>query len=101
MLERMAGFTTMGVTRVFIKHQAGLHARPASLFVRTANRFAANITVQNLTGGGEAADAKSIIALLTLGAQQDHTLLIQADGADAEAALESLKSLVESNFGNA
>jgi phosphotransferase system HPr (HPr) family protein len=91
----------MAETRVVIHHKVGLHARPASLFVRTANRYAAEVRVKNLTGGGEAVNAKSIISVLTLGAQQDHELLIQAEGADAEAALEGLAVLVAANFGEA
>lgn len=91
----------MAETRVVIRHKVGLHARPASLFVRTASRYAAAISVQNLTGGSERVDAKSILGVLTLGAQQDHEILLQAEGADAEAALDSLKRLVETNFGDA
>jgi phosphotransferase system HPr (HPr) family protein len=91
----------VAVTRVVIQHKVGLHARPASLFVRTANRYAAEVRVTNLTGGGAAVDAKSILGVLTLGAQQNHELLIEAVGSDAEAALDGLKSLVAGNFGEA
>jgi phosphotransferase system HPr (HPr) family protein len=86
-------------THIVIKHKVGLHARPAALFVRTANRYTADVRVQNLTGGGEPVDAKSIISVLTLGAQQNHELLIEAQGPDAEAAIEGIKSLVATNFG--
>jgi multiphosphoryl transfer protein len=88
-------------TRVVIHHKVGLHARPASMFVRTARRYAAQVKVKNLTGGGEAVDAKSILGVLTMGAQQNHELLIEAVGADAEAALDGLKNLVAGNFGEA
>jgi phosphotransferase system HPr (HPr) family protein len=88
-------------TRVILRHAVGLHARPAALFVRAAQGFAAAITVQNLTGGGDTVDAKSILSVLTLGAQQNHELLIRADGADAAAALERLRTLVDANFGDA
>jgi phosphotransferase system HPr (HPr) family protein len=88
-------------TRVVIKHKVGLHARPASAFVQTANRFAADVRVSNLTAGGAAVDAKSIIGILTLGARQSHEILIRAEGVEAEAAVRGLQALVESNFGEA
>ena len=91
----------MAEARVVIQHKVGLHARPASVFVRTANRYTAEVRVKNLTGGGEAVDAKSILSVLTLGAQQNHELLIEAVGSDAEAALEGLTNLVAGNFGEA
>jgi phosphotransferase system HPr (HPr) family protein len=82
-----------------VRHKVGLHARPASLFVQTANKFASTINVKNLTVDGKFVDAKSIIMVLTLGVMKDHEILIQTEGADAESALEALKSLVEGNFG--
>jgi phosphocarrier protein len=46
-------------------------------------------------------DAKSIIMVLTLGVMKDHEVVIQTEGADEGAALEALRGLVESNFGEA
>jgi phosphotransferase system HPr (HPr) family protein len=83
-----------------VKHKSGLHARPASLFVQTAAKFSSQIKVKNLTTNGEFVDAKSIIMVLTLGVMQDHEVVIQADGADAQAALDALSSLIETNFGD-
>lgn len=87
--------------KVVVKHKVGLHARPASLFVQAAKKFASDITVKNLTAGGEAVDAKSIIGVLTLGVLQNHEILIRADGGDAHDAVGQLGALVESNFGEA
>lgn len=87
--------------RIVIKHKVGLHARPASVFVQTAKRYAATIRVANLTAGTPAVDAKSIIGILTLGAHQSHEILITAEGAEADAAVSGLRELVESNFGDA
>lgn len=79
-----------------INNAVGLHARPASLFVQEANKFASDITVFL----GEAqADAKSILDLLLLGANQGCTITVRAEGPDAEAALEALQSLHANNFG--
>jgi len=85
-------------TLIVVTHEVGLHARPASLFVKAAKKFGAEITVRNLTGGGRTANAKSIIGVLALGVLQGHQIQIQANGADAEAAIANLQELVESNF---
>jgi phosphocarrier protein HPr len=85
--------------RVVVTHEVGLHARPASMFVQTANKFAAAINVQNLSTESDCVDAKSIIMVLTLGVLQNHELLLKAEGPDAENAIQALYQLVQSNFG--
>lgn len=87
--------------KIIVKHKAGLHARPASLFVRTANKFASEITVTNLSTAGEPVDAKSILMVLTLGVSQNHQIQICADGADEQDAVQKLCELVINNFGEA
>jgi phosphotransferase system HPr (HPr) family protein len=82
-----------------VKHKVGLHARPASMFVQTAAKFSSQIKVKNQTTDGKFVDAKSIIMVLTLGVMKDHEVVIQSEGADADAALDALKSLIENNFG--
>lgn len=72
-----------------------LHARPANLFVRVASQFAASSTV---TFGGKTVSAKSILDVLALGAAQGATIELAAHGADADAALDALRALVEANF---
>lgn len=89
----------MAEATIPVKHKVGLHARPAALFVQTAAKFTSRIKVKNLTANGNFVDAKSIIMVLTLGVMTDHEVLIQTDGADADAALSALKSLIEGNFG--
>lgn len=79
-----------------IRNKVGLHARPASLFVQEANKYKAEITVRN---GDAVANAKSILSILTLGADQGSTIVLNAEGEDASLALSALKSLVESSFG--
>jgi phosphotransferase system HPr (HPr) family protein len=90
----------MAEIKLQVKHKSGLHARPASLFVQTAAKFSSQIKVKNLTTNGEFVDAKSIIMVLTLGVMHDHEILIQADGADAQTAIDALSSLIETNFGD-
>jgi phosphotransferase system HPr (HPr) family protein len=85
--------------KITIKHPAGLHARPAALFVQTAQKFTSDIHVQNLSDQGEVANAKSILSVLTLGVMQGHEIEINAEGEDADAALGALKTLIENDFG--
>jgi phosphotransferase system HPr (HPr) family protein len=68
-----------------------LHARPAGLFVRTAMLFEADLRVE---AGGKAANAKSILAVLALGATGGTPLTLIADGSDAEPALDALSACV-------
>ncbi len=78
-----------------VHHQVGLHARPAALFVQTAKQFQSDIKV---THGEREANAKSILSVLALGAEQGAVITIRAEGEDAEQALEALAALVNSNF---
>lgn len=81
-----------------VRHEVGLHARPAALFVKTAKQFNCDIKV---THGGREANAKSILGVLTLGANQGAVITIRAEGEDANQALAALEALVEDNFGEA
>ncbi len=82
-----------------VNHPAGLHARPAALFVQAAKKFPCNITVRNVTKQRPPANAKSALAVLTQAVNQGHEIEINADGESADEALEALKQLIESNFG--
>jgi phosphocarrier protein FPr len=79
-----------------VRNRLGLHARPAALFVSTANRFEADILVKK---GDKSATAKSINQVATLGVRQGDEILVTAVGADAIAALTAIKSLADDNFG--
>ena len=78
---------TSSEAAVVLPPGVALHARPAGVFVKTAMRFAARITVRN---GEKQADAKSILAVLALGATGGTTLHLHAEGDDASAALQAL-----------
>jgi len=84
---------------ITVNHPAGLHARPASLFVKTANQFKSKIEVENLTDSRGKVSAKSILSILTLGVCQDHEINIVAEGEDAEEAVLALEALINDNFG--
>lgn len=81
-----------------ITHPAGLHARPAALFVQAASRFKSTITAE---ANGRKANAKSLLAVLSLGAAPGTALRIVADGEDAEEAVAALVELVRTDFGEA
>ena len=82
-------------TQLTLTNPTGLHARPASLFVQTAGRFAARIEA---SGHGRQTDATSIMGVLSLGLRQGDTLTLHAGGTEAEAALKALEELVQANF---
>lgn len=71
----------------------GLHLRPASQFVRLASQFESDIRV---AFGGQSANGKSILDLLILAAGRGAWLILEARGADAEAAVAALSRLVAS-----
>jgi phosphotransferase system HPr (HPr) family protein len=85
--------------RITVNHSVGLHARPAAKFVQVANNYESEIVVSNATDGTDPVNAKSILQILTLGVHQGCEIEINADGADEKDALDALKELIESNFG--
>ncbi len=80
---------------VVVSNPTGIHARPASMFVKLASTFGCEVTV---TKDGESVNGKSIMGLLTLAASQGSALMIEATGADAEACANALERLVAGNF---
>ena len=72
---------------VVIPNKKGLHARASAQFVRCASSFTATARV---TREGHTVGGTSIMGLMMLAAGQGHTILIEAEGADARAALEAL-----------
>lgn len=76
---------------VALPQGVALHARPAATFVKTALRFRSRVTVRS---NGKTADAKSILAVLALGAVGGTTLRLRADGEDSSDALAALEMCV-------
>ena len=81
---------------VRITNKLGLHARPAAEIVKTASRFKSEITIirDELEVNG-----KSIMGVMMLAAEFGSTILIRAEGIDADAALEALAALAAAKFG--
>lgn len=79
--------------KLIVKNKQGLHARPAALFVQIANKFDSRITVSR---GEEEVNGKSIMGILMLGAEKGSSIFIEADGADAQLAIEELTKIITS-----
>lgn len=81
---------------VVIQNETGLHARPASLFVQTANQFKSDVFIVK---DGNKINAKSIMGIMAAEIVQNMEITIEAHGKDEEKAVRELVQLVENKFG--
>jgi PTS system galactitol-specific IIA component len=91
--EEGSGDSWSAMTEVKVGPEEGLHARPASVFVRKAREFEAEIEVLK---GDRRANAKSAMKVMALGAKRGESITICASGPDAGEAVEALAALVAS-----
>ena len=75
-----------------IRNKLGLHARPAALFVRTANRFQSEITLQK---GKQKVNGKSIMGVMMLAAGPGSHITVRITGSDAERAMAEIEKLLD------
>ena len=88
---------TQAVERsVRIVNPSGLHARPAAQLVKTASRFVCEVQVGK---DGLDVNAKSIMGVLLLAAEQGSEIRIRCEGEDAEEAVNEIAALVARGFG--
>jgi len=80
---------------VEIVNKRGLHARASAKFVKTATGFDAEVRV---TKDSQTVDARSIMGLMMLAAGPGCCIEIEAEGAQAEAAVAALEQLVAARF---
>jgi phosphocarrier protein len=80
---------------LLVANKLGIHARPAALFVKTANRFTCDIFVEK---DGEKVNGKSIMGLMMLAAGPGSKLTIYANGPDASKAIAEIESLMKRKF---
>ena len=80
---------------ICVLNRRGLHARPAELIARRALEFESKIEIIR---DGHRVDAKSILHILTLGAECGTELTLEAQGADAEIAIDALAELIGGDF---
>jgi phosphocarrier protein len=78
-----------------VPNKLGIHARPAAMFVKTANRFSCDIFVEK---DGERVNGKSIMGLMMLAAGPGSKLTVHAQGHDAAQALTELGTLIQRKF---
>ena len=81
---------------VVIANELGLHLRPSGEFVKLAATFRCDVRVSK--DGGDPVNGKSILGLVTLGAESGSHITIRGDGDDAEDAVVALARLVEAGF---
>jgi phosphocarrier protein len=80
---------------LIVSNKLGIHARPAAMFVKTANRFDCDIFVEK---DGERVNGKSIMGLMMLAAGPGSKLMIFAEGEDAARAVVELEALLKRKF---
>jgi phosphocarrier protein len=78
-----------------VRNKMGLHARPAALIVQTANKFPCDVT---LVKDGQNVNGKSIMGVLMLAAAKGSTILVRAEGDDAQACADAIFALFEKGF---
>ena len=85
----------MVTKKIVVQNRAGIHARPSSLIVQTANKFQSNIMFEkeNVT-----VNAKSIMGVMTMAAGYQTELTVSADGVDEAEAIAALEQLFAAKF---
>jgi phosphocarrier protein len=81
-----------------VLNKLGIHARPAAMFVKVANKFTSEIMVEK---DGEKINGKSIMGLMMLAAGPGTKLLISCEGADCHAAMDAIEELMKRKFDEA
>lgn len=82
----------MSQKKVTISNPSGLHARPAALLVKEAGKFTSKV---QLVKEGKEVDAKSLLGVMSLAAKQNDEIIVQAEGEDAEEAVNHLAQFIE------
>lgn len=81
---------------LLISNKLGLHARASAKLTKLASEFVSDIW---LSRGSRRVNAKSIMGVMMLAAGPGTRIGVEADGDDAEQALDQLTSLVDDKFG--
>jgi len=81
---------------VTLGSKSGLHARPAAVFVQQAKGFQSQIT---LSKNDKTVNAKSILSVLTLGAEHGDQVVLKVEGDDAQSAIDNLAPFLEGDLG--
>ncbi len=82
--------------RLQITNELGMHARAATKFVQTANKYTSAVTVEK---DGQTVNGKSIMGVLMLVASKGTSIRVRARGDDARRCVDALAQLVDNRFG--
>src|SRR5215469_14270072 len=93
--KKLAGSDSVMTKDFLVSNKLGIHARPAAMFVKTANRFTCDIFVEK---DGEKVNGKSIMGLMMLAAGPGSRLTVHAEGNDASKALVEIEALIKRKF---
>jgi len=85
-------------TDVEIVNELGMHARAAANFVKVANKYSSDVTVEK---DGVSANGKSIMGVMMLAASKGSKIKVTTEGEDAKESLEALEKLIKDKFGEA
>ena len=93
---KQTGNTATNVKKeLVVANKLGIHARPAAMFVKTANRFDCEVFVEK---DGETVNGKSIMGLMMLAAGPGCKIRVHADGEDAAQAVHEIEALLKRKF---
>lgn len=81
--------------KVIVKNESGLHARPASVLVKTASKYKSDFFIKMY---GYKVNGKSILGVMTLAAESGAEMELILDGPDEKEALEKISELFENKF---
>lgn len=81
---------------VVVTNRLGIHARPATVFVQAAAKFQADIFLSK--GDVSRVNGKSIMGVMMLAAEQGAEVLVEAEGTNAEQAVDALAELLANDF---
>lgn len=86
----------MPAIEVRVVNRLGLHARPSAKLTATASKFKSEIWISR---SARRVNAKSIMGVMMLAAAKGSTLIVEAQGPDEQEALEAVRQLIDSGFG--
>lgn len=76
---------------VVVKNKQGLHARPAAMFIQIVSKYNASVILQK---DKQRVNGRSIMGILTLGAEENSPLIVEADGDDAQDVINEIEKLL-------
>jgi len=87
----------MKILRLKLINKAGLHARPAAIFVQEVRKFSSQIIIKK---NDKSADAKNVLQILSLGADIGDEIEILVTGSDEDMAIQAIQKLLMETIPN-